>query len=109
TPSVLPLPYARAASTIFLHCFSVIISVLLTGVSHADLNVTEASRCCAVTGPHGLRGLSFSTVRKTPDNVVLAAADGVAGVPEVWSYATVAGVLQHAHALAVLYLPGDFS
>src|SRR5215470_9296340 len=96
-----------ARSTIFLHCVLVSMFTSLHGVSHADLDIAEAGRSGTVAGPHRLHRLTLAAVRHAPFDVLLPAADSIAGVPEAGRDATVTRVLEHAAALAVLDLPGN--
>src|ERR1700685_2361149 len=78
-------------------------------ISGAHLDVVEARRAGAMTGADHLLGLSLAAIRHAPQDPVIAIGDGRAGIPKFGSDAAVGGILQHAHALAVLDLPGDFA
>src|SRR4051812_46566133 len=96
--SISVTPSARAASTI---CSN--------SIRAPDLDLAEARWAGSVTGAHHLFGLAFAAVGNAPEGPVLAAGDGVAGIPEFGGDAAVAGVLEHANALTVTDLPADFA
>ena len=62
-----------------------------------------------MAGAHHLLGLTLAAIGNAPERPVLAPGDGVAGIPELGGDSAVAGVLQHAHALAAADLPGDLA
>src|ERR1035438_4202583 len=97
-------PCARAASTTWPKTASA-----LCGIGAPDFRSVEARGAGSVAGAHHLLGLAFAAVGDAPQRPVLGAGDGRAGVPELGGNAAVAGVLQHADALAVTHLPGDFA
>src|ERR1017187_841503 len=97
-------PCARAASTTCPKMASA-----LSGIRAPDFDFAEARGAGAVAGAHHLLGLAFAAIGNAPQRPVFAAGDGRAGVPKLGGDAAVAGVLQHADALAVTHLPGDFA
>src|ERR1035438_9004229 len=97
-------PCARAASTTRPKTASA-----LCGIGAPDFDSVEARGAGSVAGAHYLLGLAFAAVGDAPQGPVLGAGDGRAGVPELCGNAAIAGVLQHADALAVTHLPGDFA
>src|SRR5882672_7508807 len=96
--SISVTPSARAASTI---CSN--------SIRAPDLDLAEARRAGSVAGAHHLFGLALAAVGNSPQSPVLATGDGVARIPEFGRDAAVAGVLEHADALAVTDLPADFA
>src|SRR6266542_1256841 len=78
------------------------------GVRHSYLDLAKTRRRGAVTGTHGLHGLSFAAVGSAPQHPLLGAAYGIAGVPEFCGHAAVTRVFEPARLLAVLNLPADF-
>src|ERR1022692_2751059 len=97
-------PCARAASTTWPKMASA-----LSAIGAPDFDFAETRGAGAVAGAHHLLGLAFATIGDAPQRPVFASRDGRAGVPELRRDAAVAGVLQHADALAVAHLPGDFA
>src|SRR5271157_1320559 len=97
-------PCARAASTTWPKMVSA-----LSGIGAPDFDLVETRRAGSVAGAHHLLGLAFAAIGNAPQRPVLGSRDGRAGVPELGRDAAVAGVLQHADALAVTHLPGDFA
>ena len=61
-----------------------------------------------MTGAHGLHGLAFAAIRRSPQRPLLRSADRVAGIPELGGDAAVTRILEHACFLAALDLPADF-
>src|SRR4051794_27561092 len=70
-----------------------------------DLDVAEPRGTRAVAGAHHLLGLALTAVRHAPQRPMLASRDRHARIPELGRYAAVAGILQHADALAAANLP----
>src|SRR5579864_5998347 len=101
-PSTSVTPSARAASTTWLKISSACIRA-------PDFDFAEARGAGAVAGAHDLFGLAFAAVRNAPEGPVLRSGDGGARVPEFGSDAAVAGILEHADALAVADFPADFA
>ena len=62
-----------------------------------------------MAGAHHLLGLPLAAVRHAPQRPVLRPGDGRAGIPEFGRYPAVAGVFEHAYALAAAHLPADFA
>src|SRR5579863_9207292 len=89
-----------------LHSFCEMISA---GICGSHLDVVEARGACAVAGTDGLLGLSLAAIRNTPQHPMLAIGDGGAGIPKLGRDAAVGGIPQHADALAIFDLPGDFA
>src|ERR1700682_5465837 len=80
-----------------------------SGVGAPDADFSEARRASTVAGAHHLLGLPFAAVGYAPQGPMVAPGDGRAGIPELRRNAAIAGVLQHAHALAAADLPADFT
>src|SRR5215471_5400037 len=57
---------------------------------------------------HGLHGLAFAAVGSAPQDPMVGAANGVAGVPEFGGNPAIAGIFDHAPLLAALDFPADF-
>src|ERR1700691_2534530 len=87
-------------------CKSLVGSAAICG-SHLD--VVEARRTCTVAGADHLLGLSLAAIRNTPQHPMIAIGDGRAGIPKLGGNAAIGWILEHAHALAVLDLPGDLA
>src|ERR1039458_4733820 len=99
--SISVTPSARAASsTCWKSSF---------GIGAAYLDLAEARGACAVAGADDLLGLPLAAIGDAPQRPVSPARDGGAGVPEFGGDAAIAGVLQHARALAAANLPGDLA
>src|ERR1022692_4363801 len=79
------------------------------GISAPDLDAAEARGTSAVAGTHDLLRLPLAAVGRAPQDPVLGAGDGRAGVPELRRDAAVAGILQHPDALAVADLPAHLA
>src|ERR1700690_2305969 len=79
------------------------------GIGTPDLDAAEARGTSAVAGAHDLLRLALAAVGRTPEHPVPGSGDGRAGVPELRRDAAVAGILQHADALAVADLPADLA
>src|SRR5215472_11131899 len=94
-------PCVRAASTT---CWN-----RSSAISAPDFDLAEPCRRRAVSGAHHLLRLALAAVGHAPQGPVAAVRDGHARVPELGGDAAVAGVLQHAHAPAVVDLPRDFT
>src|SRR5262245_53859814 len=75
----------------------------------ADLHVAEPRGRRTVSDLHHLHRVALAAVLDAPELPLLAAGDGVTAAPEAWRDARVKRVAQHAGALAVLDLPGDFA
>src|ERR1051326_3335562 len=99
--SISVTPWARAASST---CWKT-----SSGIGGPDLDLAKTRRARAVAGAHHLLGLPLAAVGNTPQGPMPAVRDGDALVPELGGDAAVAGILQHAHAAAVVDLPGDFA
>src|ERR1039458_5599100 len=97
-------PCARAASTTWPKMASA-----LSGIGAPDFDFVEARGAGSVAGAHHLLGLALAAIGDPPQRPVFGSRDGLAGVPELGRDAAVAGVLQHADALAPTHLPGDFA
>src|ERR1035438_8516627 len=97
-------PCARATSTTWPKMVSA-----LSGIGAPDFDFVETRGAGAVAGAHHLLGLAFAAIGDAPKRPVWVPGDGLASVPELGRDAAIAGVLQHAHALAVAHLPGDFA
>src|ERR671918_461384 len=76
---------------------------------HSHLNVAEPRRRGTVAHPRDLSWLTLAAVRRSPQCPVLAAADGVAALPELRRDAGVVGVPVHLCETAVLDPPGDLA
>src|ERR1700728_3897958 len=87
-------------------CKSLLCSAAICG-SHLD--VVEARGACAVAGADHLFGLSLAAIRNAPQHPMIAIGDGRAGIPKLSGDAAVGWILEHAHALAILNLPGDLA
>src|ERR1035437_474033 len=74
-----------------------------------DADRAEPRGAGAVARSHHLFRLALSAIGDAPEGPVLGAGDGGAAVPELGGDAAVAGVFQHADALAVADLPPDFA
>src|SRR5271157_4054967 len=98
------MPSARAASTTCPKMASA-----LSRIGAPDPDVANPRRAGSMAGAHHLLGLPLAAVRHPPQGPVLRPGDGRAGIPEFGGYAAVAGVLEHADALAVADLPADFA
>src|SRR3989442_10768907 len=81
----------------------------LSGVSRPNLYIPKPRRAGPMTCPHHLLGLAFAAVRNSPQRPVLAACDGVAGVPEFRRNSAIGWILQHPNALASADLPSDLA
>src|SRR5437773_2634613 len=92
-------PCARAASRT---CWN-----RSSAIRAPNLDLAESRGRRAVAGAHHLLRLAFPAVGHAPQGPVAAIRDGHARVPEFGRDAAVAGVLQHAHAPAVVDLPRD--
>src|ERR1035441_5376698 len=97
-------PCARAASATWPKMASA-----LSGIGAPDFDFVETRGAGSVAGAHHLLGLAFAAIGNAPQRPVWGAGDGRAGVPELGRNPAIAGVLQHAEALAVAHLPGDFA
>src|SRR5262245_47203419 len=62
-----------------------------------------------MAGAHHLLGLSFATVGRAPQRPVFRPGDGCAGIPELGADPAIAGVLEHADALAPADFPTDLT
>src|SRR5438270_6788429 len=78
-------------------------------IGDADFYAAEARRTGAMACPHDLLGLTFAAIRRAPQCPMLRTGDGRAGVPKFRTDAAIARVLQHANALTIADLPGDFA
>ena len=58
---------------------------------------------------HGLHGLAFAAIWRTPQGPLVAGADGVHGIPELGGDAGIRRVLDHPAQLALLDLPANFA
>src|SRR6185295_5153013 len=74
---------------------------------HFDLG--KSRRGGAVARAHDLLRLSFSAVRRAPQNPLIAGADGIHRVPEFCSNSAVRRVLQQAGPFAVFDFPSGFA
>src|ERR1043166_2701464 len=99
--SISVTPWARAASST---CWKT-----SSGIGGPDLDLAKTRRARAVAGAHHLLGLPLAAVGNTPQGPMPAVRDGDALVPELGGDAAVAGILQHAHAAAVVDLPSDLA
>src|ERR1019366_5257102 len=102
--SISVTPRARAASTTCPKMASE-----SSRIGAPDPDVTKARGAGAVAGAHHLLGLALAAVRHAPQRPVLRPCDSRAGIPELGRYTAVAGVLEHADALAAAHLPADFA
>src|SRR5207247_635809 len=78
-------------------------------IGAADLDGAEPRGTGTVTRAHHLFGLSLAAVGRAPESPMLRPGDSGAGVPELRADAAVAGILEHADALAFADLPGDLA
>src|SRR5271157_1724007 len=95
-------PSARAAS----HTASNTVS---SAIRAPDPDLAEPRGAGAVARAHHLLGLALAAIRDAPQRPVLRPGNGRTGVPEFRGDAAVAGVLQHADALAAANLPADLA
>src|ERR1700722_2121950 len=79
------------------------------GIRGTHFDVVEARGAGAVAGADHLFGLSLAAIGNTPQHPVIAIGDGGAGIPKLRGDAAIGGVLEHASALSVFDLPGDFA
>src|SRR5271157_5532054 len=105
--SISVTPSVRAASKTCPKMASAVSALSRIGAPDPDL--AKPRRAGAMAGAHHLLGLPLAAVRHAPQGPVLRPGDGRAGIPEFGRDAAVAGVLEHAHALAVAHLPADFA
>src|SRR5215471_17141155 len=100
-------PCARAASRT---CWKIsCISRISSAICAPDFDLAETRRASAVAGTHYLFGLALAAVGHAPESPMLAPGDGDARIPELRGNAAIAGILQHADALAIADLPADFA
>src|ERR1017187_1011724 len=108
--SISVTPKLRAAvttwSNIFWHAAR---SSSLPGIRAPHLDLAEARRAGAMPRAHHLFRLTLAAIGHAPERPVFASGDGHAGVPKLGGDAAVAGVLQHAHALAAADFPRDLA
>src|ERR1035437_7617408 len=105
--SISVTPSARAASTTCPKTVSA--ASALSRIGAPDPDLAKPRRAGAMAGAHNLLGLPLAAVGHAPQGPVLRPGDGRAGIPEFGRYAAIAGVLEHADALAVAHLPADFA
>ena len=82
---------------------------LISFICTAYFYVSKSRRRCSVSCTHGLHGLAFAAIWRTPQGPLVAGADGVHGIPELGGDARVRRVLDHPAQLALLDLPANFA
>src|SRR5690242_20115472 len=81
----------------------------LAGIGATDLDLAESRGTGSVPRAHDLLGLALAAVGRAPERPVLRTRNRRTRVPELRADAAVTWILQHAHAFAVAYLPGDLA
>src|SRR5579862_609046 len=79
------------------------------GIRASDLDAAETRGAGPVARAHHLLRLPLAAVGRTPQCPMLGTGDGCARIPEFRGDPAVAGILEHADALAAADLPADLA